>query len=80
MIESAVSAPHSVYMSIVEGGSDKKAIRDTLTLLGLLTGVPVAPLSRPLGYLSDVSEGKAEPTGPVDFARGLVTGKPGGSR
>ena len=74
-IESAVSAPHSIYMAITEDGSRKKAIRDGLTALGLLTGLPAAPLARPLGYLSDVAEGKVQPSGPVDFTRGLITGK-----
>jgi hypothetical protein len=76
-IESAVSAPKSVYSAIKDQGSKKKAIRDSLTLLGLLSGVPVAPLSRPLGYLADVQEGKADPTGAVDFVRGLLTGRGG---
>jgi diguanylate cyclase (GGDEF)-like protein len=75
MIESAVKAPNSVYKAIAEDGSKKKAIRDFLSALGLLTGVPVVPLARPLGYLSEVSEGNVEPTGPIDFARGLVTGR-----
>jgi hypothetical protein len=76
-LESAVSAPHSVYSAIVNDGSKKKAIRDTLTAIGLVTGAPLTPLSKPLGYMADVSEGKANPTGPVDYTRGLVTGKPG---
>jgi hypothetical protein len=80
MIESAVSAPKSVYNAITEDGSRKKAVRDTLSLLGLMTGMPLAPLARPLGYLSDVQEGNAEPTGPIDFTRGLITGKAGESR
>lgn len=75
MIESAVSAPKSVYKALAEDGNHKKAIRDTLSALGLLSGIPLAPLGRPLGYLSDVSDGKKEPTGPIDYARGLVTGK-----
>lgn len=61
--------------ALSEDGNRKRAIRDTLTALGLLTGIPVAPLSRPLGYISDVSEGKGEIHGPVDLIRGLVTGK-----
>lgn len=76
-IESTVSAPKSIYDAIAEDGSKKKAVRDALTAVGLLTGIPVAPLARPLGYLSDVSEGNARPSGPVDFTRGLVTGKAG---
>lgn len=76
-IESAVSAPHSVYKAITEDGSKKRAARDALTALGLLTGLPVAPLSRPAGYLLDYADGNAEPTGPIDFARGLISGKSG---
>jgi len=80
MIESAVKAPSSVYNAIVEDGSKKKAARDLLTALSLATGLPLSPLARPIGYLSDVSEGKADPSGPVDFTRGLITGKPGSSQ
>lgn len=76
-IESAVGAPHSVYKAIVDKTGTKGAIKDTLTLLGLLTGYPLAPLGRPLGYLADIAEGKVQPSGPIDYARGLVTGKAG---
>ncbi len=74
-LESAARAPHSVYEAIVNDGRKKTAIRDTLTTIGLLTGLPVAPLGRPLGYLADVQEGEVEPEGPADVARGLVTGR-----
>jgi hypothetical protein len=77
LIESAASAPKSAYEAITADGSRKKAIRDTMTFLGLMTGMPLAPLAKPLGYLSDVDEGKTDPTGPIDFARGLVSGKSG---
>ena len=76
-IESSVSAPHSVYQAYHDKAHAKKAIRDTLTLIGLASGLPVAPLARPLGYLADVNAGKARPTGPIDYARGLMTGKSG---
>jgi hypothetical protein len=33
---------------------------DVLTLLGLLTNLPLAPLARPIGYLQDVNTGKAQ--------------------
>ena len=74
-VESAARAPKSVYEAIVNDGRRKAAIRDALTLIGLLTGLPTAPLGRPLGYLADVEEGEVEPTGPADVARGLVTGR-----
>lgn len=74
-IESAVRAPATVYDAIVHDGRKKTAIRDALTAIGLLTGLPVAPLGRPLGYLADVAEGNVEPSGPADVARGLVVGR-----
>lgn len=77
MIESAARAPQSVYAALEDKRKGKKAIRDSLTLLGLMSGLPVAPLARPLGYAYDASQGKARPSGPVDYARGLVTGKSG---
>lgn len=74
-IESAVRAPHSIYKAMAEDGNTKRAVRDTLTAVGLMTGLPVAPLARPLGYLADVEEGKARADNPVDITRGLVTGR-----
>lgn len=74
MLESAGSAPHSVWKAASGDGSAKKAIRDTLTLLAVTTGIPVSALGRPLGYAADVAEGKVTPSGPIDATRGLVTG------
>ncbi len=77
MIEAAVKAPSEVYRAIRDEGKAAPAIRDSLTLLGLATGLPLAPLSKPIRYLSDVSSGEATPTGPIDFVRGFVSGKSG---
>lgn len=74
MIESAARAPHSVYAAILEDGSAKRAARDALTLVSMLTGVPVAVLGKPLGYAAEVAEGRVEPTGPADAVRGALTG------
>lgn len=51
-----------------------KNVRDVLTLISLATGTPVTVLGRPVGYLVDVNRKKIKPTGPIDVARGLVTG------
>jgi hypothetical protein len=75
MIESAGSAPFSAYKAVFEDGNKKKAIKDSMTLLGMLSGLPAAPLARPIGYLSDVADGNKNPENPLDFARGLATGK-----
>lgn len=74
MIESAASAPHSVYQAIVDDGSAKRAVRDTLTLVSIATGIPVAALGKPLGYAADVAQGKVEPSGPIDATRGALSG------
>lgn len=54
-----------------------RQVKDALTTLGFATGAPLVPLAKPYKYLKDVENGKAEPSGPLDFMRGLVTGKPG---
>lgn len=74
LLESSVGAPESVYKAIVEDGSAQKAVRDVATLVSVATGVPVYGLARPVGYLSGIADDRIEPTGPVDFARGLITG------
>jgi hypothetical protein len=80
MIESAVVGNVSNAYNFFTDEKDvstRKAAKDFLTLMGLLTGVPLAPLAKPIGYLSDIAEGNAQPTGAADFARGFVTGRPG---
>ena len=54
-----------------------KNVKDVFTLMSLLSNYPLTILGRPLGYLTDVGSGKVEPEGPIDFIRGVVTGKSG---
>jgi hypothetical protein len=58
-------------------GQEKRQTKDVLMLLGTASGIPLAPAGRPIGYLMDVESGKAQPSGPIDFTRGIITGKPG---
>jgi hypothetical protein len=74
MLENAAQAPHSIYKAIAEDGKASRAIRDTLTLVSLATGIPVAALGKPLGYTADVLQGRVEPTSPVDAVRGALSG------
>ena len=74
-LEGVVGTPYSVYQAIANDGSKKRAVKDVLSAIGVLTGYPAGALSRPIGYGIDVYEGDAEPTGPIDFTRGLVTGR-----
>ena len=76
MIESTVRAPHSIYKAISGEGSQKRAVQDTLSMIGMLSGYPAGALSRPLGYLADIRQGKATPPeNVIDLTRGLVSGR-----
>lgn len=75
MLERSVKAPLSIYKAAQGKGTGKAAIQDSLTALGMMTGVPLTPIGKPAGYLADIASGKAQPTGPIDLTRGLVTGK-----
>lgn len=77
-IEGAVKTPAEVYKQITgEMDNKKKVMRDVLELVGTASGLPLGPLGRPLGYMMSVDDGTATPKGPVDFARGMVTGQVG---
>ena len=76
-LEAAGRVPYDVY-KVASGEGEarlKRPIQDTLTALSLVTGLPFAALGRPAGYLADVEQGYVEPEGPVDTARGLISGK-----
>jgi hypothetical protein len=74
-LEQAGSAPFDVYRMFTKEQIDKAGIRDVLTALGLLTGLPLQPLGRPLGYAADVSQGKAKPANDADAVRGAIVGR-----
>jgi hypothetical protein len=74
-LEAAVRAPHAVYKAIAEEGNWKTGARDFLTLLGLISGLPLGQLGKPVGYALAVKQGKAEPESVGDVARGLVSGQ-----
>ena len=74
LIESAVSSPASVYKAIVDDGNAQKAVRDVAAAATLITGLPFYAAARPIGYAAGVAQDKIDPTGPVDLARGVVTG------
>jgi len=75
MIESAVRAPKSVYQAIAGEGSWKRGAKDMLTLLGMITRLPLGQLGKPIGYALDVAQGKVEPKGASDVVRGVLSGK-----
>lgn len=77
LFESFIRVPFQAYKSVFEGEDfDRRDVRDTMTLLGVLTKLPIGALGRPVGYGVGVAQGDIQPTGPLDVARGLVTGAP----
>lgn len=74
MLESAARAPVSAYKAVAEGGSGQKAVRDVATLISMTVGLPANLAARPIGYATGVAEGRISPTGPIDAARGAITG------
>lgn len=62
---------------MTDGNLKNSEIKDSLNALGIITGLPAGPAAKPIVYLRDVESGKAQPSGPLDYVRGLVTGKPG---
>lgn len=53
----------------------KKDVKDLLSIVGTFTQLPIGAAGRPIGYMMDVQQGKKKPTGPIDYGRGLITGK-----
>lgn len=75
MIERSFKTIKTVPRALSGDGKPSAAIKDALTLVGMLSGFPAAPLARPVGYLTDVMTDNVEPSGPIDMARGVLTGK-----
>ena len=78
-LESATTGTVRAFDAILD--SDKelsgKNVRDVFTFLSLLSDYPLTIVGRPLSYLRDVQRGAVTPEGPIDFVRGVVTGKSG---
>ena len=76
-LESAVKGDEIIYKGMTDAEIKKNDVKDFLTLVGLVSGLPVGPIGKPIGYMMDVKSGKAQPSGPIDITRGLVTGQAG---
>lgn len=73
-IEGSVAVPYDLYQNMAGKGNAQRTIRDVGTLMTLFSGMPFSTAAKPIGYVAGVAQGKIEPTGPVDFTRGLITG------
>jgi hypothetical protein len=50
-------------------------VRDSLTFVGAMLGVPLQRVGESLGYARDVERGTLVPSSEYDYWRGLVTGR-----
>jgi hypothetical protein len=76
-VESATRGVKAQYDILSGDDLGRRDIRDVLSFYSLMTRVPLTGVAPPLTYLHDVESGRARPTGPVDFTRGLISGQPG---
>lgn len=75
MFDASLALPGTYYEAVVEGeGLKSKDVRDTMNMLGLISGLPVGALGRPTAYAYGVATDQIEPTSTADAARGVVTG------
>ena len=75
VLETVIRTPESVYSAVAEEGSVKRAARDLLIAIGMITGLPLGQLGKPVGYLIDLEEGEAQPESAMDVVRGLMSGR-----
>ena len=86
LIETAISMAGSAANAgkFLTDDYKRKDISDTRMVLGAATGLPLYPISRPLGYLKDIETGKAEtpegPLAPIEWGVRLTTGYSGAPR
>lgn len=75
-IEAATIGTSKAIINVLDEDKELtgKNVKDVMTLVTLVTGIPFTAAGRPASYLIDVSRGEIEPTGPIDYVRGLVTG------
>jgi len=61
-------------INVIQGDADaSRTVKDYSTVISLATGLPT--FQRQTGYVADVLEGDVEPVGPVDAARGFISGR-----
>ena len=56
-------------------GISGRQIRDITALVTIYSGIPITPLGKSAGYLTDVVQGKVTPENSFDLIRGTLTGK-----
>ena len=74
-VDQSIHVLSSVPKAISGNGDPTRALKDSLTAVGLVSGLPIGILNKPISYIDKVEKGKVKPSNPADYTRGLVTGK-----
>ena len=79
----AVQALESATIGVVRAGQalwedDRdltgRNVKDVLTLMAIVTGIPLAPVGRATGFAIDEAQGRVVTDGVMDYATGLMSG------
>lgn len=73
LIDASIRGGQAAVKSLEDPTKAGRAVRDLGSFLSLF-GVPVTPITKAVGYATDVETGKVSPTSGADYARGIVTG------
>jgi GNAT superfamily N-acetyltransferase len=77
LLETTAGLPYRGWRILTgEEVKARTAVNDAATAVTVITGLPVRPAARPVGYLAGVAQGEIDPTSMGDFIRGLITGAP----
>ena len=82
LINSTMQGTTRMLINLADPDKEVKGneVRSVLTLMGLISRLPLYPFAKPIGLLHDLKDGRWVPHGPVDLIRGLVTGQAGEGR
>ena len=76
LLTRGIKAPLDLVVDVAQGkGISGYQIRDISALVTIFSGIPVTPLGKAGGYLTDVGSGKVNPENAIDLIRGTLTGK-----
>jgi len=74
-VKVAAKTFRDVPRAVTGEGAPGPAVRDVMTALGLILGVPLGQAGKAVGYGADVASGWQKPENARDVVRGLATGK-----
>ena len=72
-VESAIGVVNVLSRDEIRG----RDVRDAITFLGIVSGLPLRPVGKSIGFMIDLDKGTQRADTPLDYARGLSLGRSG---